>query len=377
MKLERLDKDYSIKLKSQVVEYLNPDYIYIPIEEKPISLKKEEKIKKGTMLFDSVYSSISGTLIGLKKCTIASGKETKCLVIANDFQEMLELRTATRKKINQLTKQDIEKDVKDISLDNLFNKKNYKHIVISGIDDEPYIANETFVQKENAKLLLETIDALLNVFEGSKATIAIKNIDSESINAYNKYLGTYKNIELRLVEDLYRIGKEKNLIEKLRITEEYLFMTASEVFYLYNNLKKRKPIFEKYITISGNAIDNPQVFNVKLGAKVMDILSMYYNLNLEDYDVYVNGLMSGEQFDINDLIVTKELNGLIIMKKESQMEKNCILCGKCIEICPIKSNPLLAYQKKEKIPCIQCGLCSYICPSYINLRKYIKGDTNE
>lgn len=377
MKLERLDKDYSIKLKSQVVEYLNPDYIYIPIEEKPISLKKEEKIKKGTMLFNSVYSSISGALIGLKKCTIASGKETKCLVIANDFQEMLELRTATRKKINQLTKQDIEKDVKDISLDNLFNKKNYKHIVISGIDDEPYIANETFVQKENAKLLLETIDALLNVFEGSKATIAIKNIDSESINAYNKYLGTYKNIELRLVEDLYRIGKEKNLIEKLRITEEYLFLTASEVFYLYNNLKKRKPIFEKYITISGNAIDNPQVFNVKLGAKVMDILSMYYNLNLEDYDVYVNGLMSGEQFDINDLIVTKELNGLIIMKKESQMEKNCILCGKCIEICPIKSNPLLAYQKKEKIPCIQCGLCSYICPSYINLRKYIKGDTNE
>lgn len=377
MKLERLDKDYSIKLKSQVVEYLNPDYIYIPIEEKPISLKKEEKIKKGTMLFDSVYSSISGTLIGLKKCTIASGKETKCLVIANDFQEMLELRIATRKKINQLTKQDIEKDVKDISLDNLFNKKNYKHIVISGIDDEPYIANETFVQKENAKLLLETIDALLNVFEGSKATIAIKNIDSESINAYNKYLGTYKNIELRLVEDLYRIGKEKNLIEKLRITEEYLFLTASEVFYLYNNLKKRKPIFEKYITISGNAIDNPQVFNVKLGAKVMDILSMYYNLNLEDYDVYVNGLMSGEQFDVSDLIVTKDLKGLILMKKENINEKNCILCGKCIEICPIKSNPLLAYQKKEKIPCIQCGLCSYICPSYINLRKYIKGDTNE
>lgn len=377
MKLVKLDKDYNIKLKSQVTNFLDPDYIYIPIKNNNIPFKKDELIKKGDFLFEGNYSPVSGIIIGTKECRLWNDTKEKCLVLANDFQEKLTTRIATRKKINQLTKEEIVEDLKDIEREKVFTKEKVKQIIISGIDDEPYIANEIFIQKENTKNILETIDALLNVFSDSKAYIAIKNIDSENIEAYTRFLGTYKNIELRLVDDLYLIGEEKYLIEKLNIKEEYLYLKASEVYALYNNIKKRKPLFEKYITITGNGIESPQVFNVKLGTKVANIFSIYYEINPEEYDIYINGLMRGNKINIQDLIVTKELDGLIVMKKENKIEKRCIKCGKCIEACPINSNPLLAYQKGIKVDCINCGLCSYICPAYINLRKFLKGDNNE
>lgn len=377
MKLVKLDKDYDIKLKSQVTNFLSPDYIYIPIKDNNLSFSVNEEIKKGSKIFDSVYSPISGKVLGVKTCTLYNGKIEKCLVLANDYQEKMVTRIATRKRINNLTKEEYVEDLKNIEAEKILNKKNIKHIVISGIDDEPYIANEIFIQKENTKIILETIDSLLNLYKACEAIIVIKNTDGENIEAYTNFLGTYKNIDLRLIEDLYLIGKEENLINKLNIKEDYLFLKSSEVYALYHNLKKRKPMFEKYITITGDAVEEPQVFNVKLGSKVMDIINSNYEINLDDYDVYVNGLMQGIEMSIQNLIVTAELDGIVIMKKTDREEVNCIKCGKCIEICPINSNPLLAYKEGIKIDCINCGLCSYICPSYINLRKYILGDKNE
>ena len=377
MNLVSLDKDYSIKLKSKVENYLNPNLIYIPIYKNKVTFKKNDYIKKETEIFKNVYSPISGKIIGIKRCLLWNKTIEKCLVIANDFQEKLGARKAVRKKINDLTKADVIKDIKDFELDKLFLNSNIKHLVICGIDDEPYIANEVFTQKENTKTILETIDFLLNVYPESIAHIVIKNIDSENIDSYNNFLGTYKNIELCLVDDLYLIGKETNLLERLNIKEDYLFLKASDLFKIYNNIKKRKINSEKYITITGDAIKTPRMFNIKIGTKIMDIIKKYYELNPDKYDIYVNGLMQGDLIDIKELIVTKELDGLLIMKKTKHKKRSCIKCGKCLEICPIKSNPLLAYEKKVKVKCINCGLCTYICPVYINLKAYLKGDKDE
>jgi len=373
MKLVKLDKDYSIKLKSKVTPFLNPDYIYIPINDNQITFKQNEIIKKCSLVFDKVYSPISGRVVGIKECITCNGDIVKCLVLANDFQEQLMNRVATRKKISNLLLNDIKDDLSFSLANKLFNAKNVEQIIISGIDDEPYIANQIFIQKENTKIILETIDALTNLFSRCKATIVIKNIDGENIEAYSNFIGMYKNIELKLVDDLYLLGDENNLIDKLNIKDNYLYMKASEIYELYSNIKKRKPLVEKYITITGNGIEEPQVFEVKYGTKVKDLLNSFYDLNFLDYDIYVNGLMQGTVTDISKMIVTKDFLGLVIMKKSDLEQKECIKCGKCVEICPIGSNPLLAYKKHKKVNCINCGLCTYICPSYINLIKYLDG----
>ena len=54
MKLIKLDKDYNIKLKSQVVNFLDTDYIYIPIENRSLPFHKNQEVKKEEMLFLNV-----------------------------------------------------------------------------------------------------------------------------------------------------------------------------------------------------------------------------------------------------------------------------------------------------------------------------------
>ena len=376
-KLIKLDKDSTIKITSKIEEYLTPDYVYIPLPPKKEDLKKEINIKKGSLLYKNKFSPISGKLVKLDSYLIPNGKEVNCLVIENDFQEKSERNVATRKKINNLSKEEILESLFNTDLKSKLIREDVTTLIISGMDDEPYIENEAFLQRENTKAIVDAIDALLNIFPNCKAYIALKNTDSETILAYQNILGMYKNIEIKLVDDLYLIGKEVFLTKYLHIKDNYIYLKASEIYEIFLNLKKRKPLLEKYITISGNGVKNPCIIKTREGVKVVEIFRKFFNEDLSNCAFYVNGIMQGTKLDINKLIVTTNLYGIIVMKKQKRDIKKCIKCGKCISICPIHSNPLMAYKLGMKVKCIECGLCTYICPSYIPLQKYLSGDEHE
>ncbi len=372
-KLIKLDKDYNIKLKSKSQDFNYVSKIYIPIENEIFTKKyifKEE-------LIESYFSPISGKIIGYQRCLLANNSYTNALVIENDYLEKKKTRTPARRCIFNLTKEEVLNIVKNNYLYNCLNKNNIKNIIISGIDEEAYIANEIFISKENTKEMLETIDFLVKLYKAHNAILAIKNIDSENINSYSNYIGTYKNIKLTLLEDLYLIGKEENLIRYLNIKESYLYLKISDIYNIYNLVKMRKEIIEKYITITGDYIDNPCVFKVKMGTRVKELLNEYYkDINYKECDVYVNGILGGSILDIDELIVDDSFIGLVIMKKKNIKSYNCINCGKCSSVCPMNSEPFKVLTGK-KVLCNDCGLCTYICPAYINLKKYLRRANNE
>lgn len=376
-KLIKLDKEKTIEVASKIEEYVTPDSIYIPFPPRKEDLKKEKNIKKAQMLYQDVYASISGMLTKVEKCLVASNKCVNCLVFSNDFQEKKEKIIATRKKINTLSKEEFLDSIYDSKIKEKLGEENIHTLLISGIDDEPYIENESFIQKEHTKSIVDALESLLNVMPGCKVYIALKNTDSKTIVAYQNLLGMYKNMELKLVDDLFLIGKEEFLTKYLHIKEPYIYLKASEVYEIYLNIKKRTPLLEKYITISGNGTKNPRIFKIKIGTKVIEIFKYFFKEDLSDCVLYVNGMMQGVSLDINQLIVTKDLEGIVIMKRKKRVSKNCVKCGKCISICPIHSNPLLAYKLGMNVKCIHCGLCTYICPSYIPLHKYLSGEEHE
>ena len=376
MKLVTLD--YENKEVHEPIKYfLDPNFVYIPLPDKKEKLKKEKEIKKENLFYDGIYAPISGELVGLEKCITPKGVGINCLVLANDFQEKVSKTIATRKKINSLSKEEVLDSVFSIALKRKMKYQNVTTILVSGIDDEPYFVNESFVQRENTKAILETLDALLHIYPNSKAIIAVKNTDISTIMAYNSILGTYKNIFLKMIPNLYLIGKEEFLTKYTHIRKNYLYLTANEVYNLYTNIKKRKPVTEKYVKISGNAVSNHFVIRTKYGVKVKEILDRFYKEDLAKCTLFINGVMHGKVMDLEKTIVTFDFEGIAIMKENKQKIKDCIKCGKCISICPINSNPLLSYKRSKKVRCIDCGLCSYICPSYIPLQKYLSGDKNE
>ncbi len=372
MKLISIDKNDSIHFCTEMKSYLSPEVVCLPILDK---MDKKKNIKKAEKAFGS-FASVSGTLTGVLKCQLSSGKKIPCVVLKNDFQEKT-IGNAIRKKIVGLSKQEIIGSLFTASLKEKMNVPSFKTLVVSGIDLEPLMANELFIQKEYLQCLLEAIDMLLKAYSGERAIIAISNRSSDIISVYHNFLGTYKNISLKMVPDLYLIGEEIFLTKYLHVRESYLYLKTSELYTLYYQVKKRRMPSEKLITISGDFNSEIQVFLVKIGTRVTELFQSFYPMPLDSYDIYVNGVMRGKTLPIDALIVTDDFSGLVIMKKKKQKVYECIKCGKCNAVCPIHSKPILAYKQGKEIPCIQCGLCSYVCPAFIPLRAYLGGKKHE
>lgn len=376
VKLIKLDIDPKIEVAEKIESFLNPDYIYIPLPPSKKDVKKSLKIKKFDHLYANFYAPISGVLKNVSISKLPSGKDVNCLVYENDFQEKRQIETKIRKKINNMTKEEVLNSIYDAKILTKLNS-NPRIFLISGIDDEPYILNEAYLQRQFTKQIVDTVALLTSIYNGSKAYIVLKNTDSITITAYQNIIGMYDNINLKLVDDYFLIGKEPFLKEYLHLKNDVVYFKASDVYALYLSLQKRIPLVEKYITISGNGIKKPLVIKTKIGVKVVDIFNKYFNEFNGDVVFYTNGMMQGKELDIGELIVTPELDGIIVMKREKRRPEKCIKCGKCISICPIKMNPLLAYKLGLKINCLRCGLCTYICPSYIPLQRYLSGDDDE
>ena len=99
------------------------------------------------------------------------------------------------------------------------------------------------------------------------------------------------------------------------------------------------------------------------------------------YQVLTGGPMMGvAQFDLS-VPVTKGTNAVTILGFKNRFAvktPHCIRCGKCMEVCPMRLEPLKMYRAERSgnaeemkyqniMDCIECGCCAYTCPATIPL----------
>jgi len=93
-------------------------------------------------------------------------------------------------------------------------------------------------------------------------------------------------------------------------------------------------------------------------------------------------MMGFSQFDL-DFPTVKGTNAVLVKKGVPITEQDCISCGKCIEVCPMRLMPtsLARHAKADNydecqnfyiMDCFECGACAYICPANIPIVQYIK-----
>lgn len=380
MKKITVEKNENLVLKDTITPCLSPAHIFLPIyHTSTLRIDPKEPIFKGQIIFDSIPSPVSGKILGITKCKTIHNHIQDCLLIENDYKEKYKEKKSVRKKINTLSKEELIKLTKEYNpnLAALF-ESSFSKIVIHSIEEQPYVGNFMYLNRSFAGDIMSMIDALGEILLISNITFVLKETDYESINSYNFVLGMYPTIEVKYVPDQYLLSEKEQIKEYLKLNEEFLYLNVEEVYDLYQFLKKRRYKDEKLITITGDAIENPQVIQCKLGTKIDEIIKEHIKLNTDDYILLSNSLLNGSIEDRN-LIVTEQLKAIFIMKEKEIKESKCIRCGKCNEVCPvnIKVYNLVNNKQCSIEECIQCGLCSYVCPSLINIQKYLVGDQNE
>jgi len=377
--ITKIKKNKKIEIDNTLKNYLDPDYIYVPVKDnQKIKIKNHEDVFKGSVILnndvDNYYSSISGTVIGATKVRDLNNKELNAIVIENNFKEKRQKRVGIKKYLNHYSKEEVNKLIKEFNVTEKVVKG--KILIINGIDLDPFEENYSFILKKYADKILECTDALCEIFKIKKCFFAIKNNDAENVNMLINNIGTYPNINLKLLPDNYPIGKEELLINHLLNDKQkrlgVIHFTIDEMLNLYEVLKRNQPLCEKLIMVGGDLVDKSIILNCKLGTLIKDILDQNIHINDENYLLIANGLFIGHEITPNT-VLTNDIRSIFIMKKEECKEKECIKCGLCYKICPVNINPKYMHEendkksKKYKEKCIKCGLCSYICPSKINL----------
>lgn len=371
-----------IKLNENIEDFLNPDYIYIPLEENDaIAVSIGKKILKEDILIKNrkVFSPISGKYIGQTDSMLVNNQAVRCMVLENDFQEKTAKKSGAIKYINEYTKEELLNYINEYAICGQKIDKTKKILVINGIDSDPYEKAYSFIINNFCSKVLETIDAISTILEIEQTSLAINNHDANNVINLSNHIGTYPNIKLKLLPDIYPIGYRemiiKNTLSKKQINEGYIYLTIEDIYNIYNVLKRKKPILEKLITISGNSIEESKIVNVKIGTSMSDLLKNTCNVTNDKYFVVINGLLAGSTLKSLNVPITNNIKSIFLNTKCEEKEKKCINCGLCNLKCPVGLNPkyIKEHKKADKSKCIGCGLCSYICPSKINFKPYLGG----
>lgn len=392
---------------NEIIIFSKPKYIYIPLiigknEDITLLVKKNDYVFKGTKIGKSrgensicINSSISGTVVDIEDKLCFNNKLIKCVKILNDYKEEIEIKKSECKNIYKYTKEEFIKILKECGIIGLGGglfptyikyKKNIKTLIINATECEPYIEADYIMIENHIKEILEAIDAIMEINKIGKCYFAIKK-DKKIKQLINRYLGTYLKIKLIETPDVYPIGWERLLIKYI-LNENYnnypiekniVVNNVSTIYAIYEALKYHKPLTERIVTFSG--LINTQNILIKNGTSIKEVFDKYIKFEKkENLNLIAGGPMMGESITSEEFVFSLNVNGILILPKDTNKQNICIRCGKCNEICPSNISPILirdnlnkkCLEKLNPNKCIECGLCSYICPSKINLRQFVR-----
>ena len=347
-----------------------------------------------------VVSSVSGKVKKIEPRVTAGGAKSISLVIENDGQYTAVEGLGEDRDVTKLSKQEIRDIVREAGIVGLGgagfptnvkltpkDESKIDYIIVNGAECEPYLTCDYRMMIEEPERLIGGLKVMLQLFENAKAVIGVENNKPKAIEKLRALVKDEPKISVEALRTKYPQGGERSLIYAVTGREINSSMLPADagcvvdnvntVMAIYDAVCKRTPILERVITITGDAIKEPQNFKVRTGMNYNDIIEAAGGFKADPKKILSGGPMMGQAMYTTDVPVTKNSSSLTCFL-EDEVEKNpespCIRCGRCGEVCPEFLVPVLmmkscmngdsaGYEKLYGMECIECGSCSYICPA--------------
>lgn len=394
----------------EVYQYMKPDTVYIPLENKD-GIKYKSLVRDGDYVYKGqkiavsskdefpIHSSVSGTIKLPCKKMISSGKVVECIGIFNDYKEKYLKEKIMTKNLSKYTREGFVRDLEvngivgfgsNIPTYIKYKDGNIRYLIVNGIECFPYVSCDKALIYNHGEEILEAMDDIMMIVGIKRGIIVLDKNNSACIKVLNKYIKTYPNISIYLNSNYYPSGWERNIIyDTLGLCYKnnpkergIITNNVSTIYAIYEMIKYNRVITSRIITIGGyGCVKNINV-NVKIGSLVTDVMNdMALYKKIKSPLLLVGDLCMGKSLPNDDVIITEDVKSIFVIPDTYLKSTSCIKCGKCIEVCPSKILPVVIMEnidRKERLKlldvnkCISCGLCSYICPSKIEVLEYVK-----
>ena len=268
-------------------------------------------------------------------------------------------------------------------------------LVINAAECEPYITCDDLQIRENAADIIRGAQIAAKILGAAHIHFGIEDDKPQAIAALERAAADIADprIKISSVPTRYPSGNARQLFELLlgvrvpadQHASDYglICHNSGTLKAVYDAVIRGEPLTERYTTISGEGVNQPQVLRIRTGAPAHDLIAQAGG-EKGDNRYIIGGPMMGYEIASADTPLQKTGNSLLLLPAiEPAEESPCIRCSRCADACPMELLPqqLLWYSQSDEhkrlkqyrlYDCIECGICAAVCPSAIPLVQYYR-----
>ncbi|MBR5579353.1 MAG: electron transport complex subunit RsxC [Lachnospiraceae bacterium] len=355
-----------------------------------------------------ICSAVSGTVKAIEQRRVVTGDMVSSIVIENDHQYE-EKEIEKPRPLEDLSREEIITYIKEAGIVGMGGAgfpthvklsvkepEKIEYVIVNCAECEPYLTSDYRRMVEEPDKIIQGLQVVLSLFPNAKGILAIEDNKQDCIELFKEKTVDEPRILVKKLKTKYPQGAERSLI--YAVTKRKLDSTRlpADVGCVVNNADTivavcqavihGRPLMERIVTITGDAIKEPGNFRVKIGTNYSELIEAAGGFKSEPEKIISGGPMMGFGIFETDLPTTKTASALVCLTRDevSLLEPTaCINCGRCLEVCPARlmPNKLSDFSAKHKeeeflnyygMECVECGCCSYVCPAKRYLAQNIK-----
>lgn len=370
-------------------------------------LKGQKIAEAGGFVSAPVYASVSGTVKAVEKRLNPTGSSVDCIVIENDG-EYKEVEYAPVKPLAELSKEEILNKIADAGIVGMGGAgfptrvklspkepEKIEYIIANCAECEPYITADYRRMLENTEELVSGMRVVLSMFPNAKGIFGVEDNKRDCIEKLKEATKDEPKMEVKALQTKYPQGAERQLIYALTKRAINSTMLPADAGCIVDNVETLigihnavicgRPLTERIVTVSGDAVQKPGNFKVLLGTNHRELIEAAGGFVQEPQKLISGGPMMGFAMITLDAPVTKTSSAILAFKEDvvaKSPASACINCGRCVEVCPSRIIPSRLADYAERfdeetfvaqngLECVECGSCSYVCPAKRPLKQSI------
>ena len=408
--------------EKDVIDYLPQGDMVYPLSQhigapaKPI-VKKGDRVLAGQLIAEAagfvsanIHASVSGTVKTIEPRLTSSGSKVNSIIIENDKQYETMAYTPNDKPLDELTREEVIDAIQKAGIVGMGgagfpthvklspkNLDDIDFIIVNASECEPYLTSDYRRIIDDSDKVIEGLRIVLAIFPNAQGIIAVEDNKPKAIKLLQDKLAGDARIRVNAMPTKYPEGAERQLIfantgryinsSMLPADAGCIVHNVDTVYAICEAVREGKPLTERLVTVSGDAIKNPCNIRMKIGTNYQELIDCAEGFSKDPAKLVAGGPMMGKAIYTTDIPATKSSSAILALSEDAvaEMEPSaCIRCGRCIEVCPGRvmpntpatlpaRNDIAAFVQNNGMECCECGCCSYVCPARRHLTQMIAG----
>ncbi|MCM1320833.1 MAG: electron transport complex subunit RsxC [Bacteroides sp.] len=404
--------------EARAIEHAFPSTktVYIPVTmggapNQPV-VKAGDTVARGQIIAQSdafmsapVHSSVAGTVKKIEVRTLTGNIEAPCIVIEADGSD----RTDFMPPLDPFacSKEEALARVKQAGIVGMGGAafpthvklnppagKVIEYVLANAAECEPYLTIDARTMEESAEKFIDGLAIAMKITGATKGVIAIEDNKKKLVPILQEAIGksaSGADIAICLCKTKYPQGGEKNLVQSVLKREIPAGGLPADIGCVIDNtgtlcaiseaFREGKPLIDRGLTVSGFCVETPKNLKVPVGTLVGDLIPEVVQLKPGVKKIISGGPMMGFAMPNANFPIAKNTSGVLFLSESETYltdEDPCIGCGRCIDACSCRLNPVMIVRalKSGDIPqakkyglmdCVECGSCAFVCPARVRL----------